>query len=213
MTSEVEICNIALGNIRSSSINSLQEPSLAAQNCKLLYPVVRDKCLSALSWGFNHSIRPLSVVEVDIFTWAHTYNYPNDCLRINRLISPHEGLSSAAGSFTHREELRVGRRPAVPYEIFNVDGVKLIGANDVNLRVDYRAKVHDPDLFSVDFILALTHLLGAELAIPVVGHEKGRALRLECMRFYEQYIRTAMADDMNEQESYPEDSEFVTIRG
>ena len=45
MASEVEICNLALSNIRAGSINSLTEGSLQAQICKLKYPILRDLCI------------------------------------------------------------------------------------------------------------------------------------------------------------------------
>jgi len=80
------------------------------------------------------------------------------------------------------------------------------------LRIDYAAKVTDPNLFSDDMIMALSHLLSAEMAIPLVGAELGRSLRKESLQLYKEYINAASADDMNEGDYTPALSEYETIR-
>ena len=82
MASDVEICNIALSNIRAGSINSLDENSLQAQQCKLKYALLRDRMLTEVPWTFNRKIRALSVLTTEIFNWAYAYQYPTDCLKI-----------------------------------------------------------------------------------------------------------------------------------
>ena len=49
MTSVVDICNLALSNIRAGSINNIDEVSLQAQQCKLKYPFMRDRLLTGRS--------------------------------------------------------------------------------------------------------------------------------------------------------------------
>ena len=211
MTSEVEICNIALGNLRSGSINSLTEQSIQAQNCRLKYPILRDKCLTEIPWSFNHSIRVLSLVDTDIFNWLYAYQYPNDCLKINRLISPYEKVSDT-GYTSKRFDESVKPLPSISYSVFNFENNKVIGTSQEEARIDYCVKVSDPNLFTADFIMMLSYLLSAELAIPILGGELGRAMRLESMQLYNQYKNTAMADSLNEQSSESIESEFVTIR-
>ena len=43
MASEIDICNLALGHIRAGTINSLDEGSVQAKQCKLKYPIMRDQ--------------------------------------------------------------------------------------------------------------------------------------------------------------------------
>lgn len=217
MTSEVEICNLALSNIRAGSINSLNESGLQAQQCKLKYPFMRDRLLTELPWSFNHKITALAVLTDDIFTWNYTYQYPSDCLKVDRLIGEYEQLSNADSAVVSRlidsQLLPINSlRRAVPYEVFNINDNKVIGANESNLRIGYSVKLTGPDLFSTDFILALSHLLAAELAIPIIGAEVGRALRSDSLKMYKEYLNNAMADDLNEQCSEPALSEFETIR-
>lgn len=217
MSSEVELCNLALGNIRAGSINSLDEPSLQAQTCKLRYPFIRDRLLTEIPWGFNRKIRALSLLTTEIFNWAYAYQYPTDCLKIHRLVGAHEELANADADVVSRlldsqllplKDLRT----QIPYEVFNFSDNKTIGTNEADLRIDYAAKITDPTLFSPDFTLALSHLLASELAIPLVGAETGRQLRDDSLQLYTSYLSAAVANDMNDQYDTPALSEYETIR-
>lgn len=216
MTSEVEICNLGLSNIRAGSINSLTESSLQAQQCKLKYPILRNRLLKE-TWGFNHKIRTLAVLTTEIFNWAYAYQYPTDCLKINRLVGAYEELSNADADVVSRlldSQLLPIRdtQPKTPYELFNFDDNKVIGANEADLRIDYTAKITAPNLFSDDFVMALSHLLASELAIPLIGAEVGRQLRSDSLQMYKEYLHAAIADDMNEGDYEPALSEYETAR-
>jgi hypothetical protein len=102
--------------------------------------------------------------------------------------------------------------PEVPYEIFNVDGNKVIAANEADLRVKYAAKITDTTKFSDDFVMALGHLLASEIAIPLVGAELGRQLRSDELQLYKEYVNAAAADDANESAYDEQLSEYETIR-
>ena len=102
MASEVEICNLALSNIRAGSINSLNEGSVQAQLCKLKYPILRDRCLREIPWQFNHKIRALAPVTTDIFNWGYAYSYPVDCLKIHRLVGSYEELPMGQSDLASR---------------------------------------------------------------------------------------------------------------
>lgn len=217
MTSEVEICNLALSNIRAGSINSLTESSLQAQLCKLKYYIMRDRCLREIPWQFNHKLVALASVTTEVFNWAYAYQYPTDCLKINRLVGAYEELPNGSTTVISRAydnsviPLK-DIRSQIPYEVFNFNDNKVIGADESELRIDYAAKVTDPNLFSDDFIMALSHLLSSELAIPIVGAELGRALRNDSLQLYRSYLASAIAADQNDQYLAPRESDFVTIR-
>ena len=217
MASEVEVCNLALSNIRAGSINSLNEGTLQAQVCKLKYPILRDRCLREIPWQFNHKLRALAPVTTDIFNWAYAYSYPVDCLKIRRLVGSYEELLAGSSNVASRmSDSRVidlkSQRRQIPYEVFNFDNAKVIGSDQPNLRIDFAGKVTDPNLFSDDFIMALSHLLSSELAVPIVGAELGRALRNDSLQLYKQYLASALANDMNDQYFSPGESDFITVR-
>lgn len=210
---------MALSNIRAKSINILTESSLQAQACKLKYPIVRDQMLNDMGWQFSHKIEPLALLVEEIFNWAYAYQYPSDCHQINRLVGAYEELSGEVDASQLVSQLRDDQlrtrdelRHQIPYEIFNVAGNLVIGSNEPDLRIDYRAEITDPNLFSPPFVLALSHLLASEIAIPIVGAETGRGLRSDSLQLYKQYFAGALSSDMNEQYHPPGDSEYVNIR-
>jgi hypothetical protein len=218
MPSEIEVVNLALSNIRAGSINDLNEASLQAQVAKLKYPFMRDRLLREIPWQFNRKLRALSLLTTDLFTWAFSYQYPVDCLKILRLVPAFEEITAASADVVSRRrdsEVRSLKslRQQTPYEVFNVDDNKVIGSDDAELRVDYAAKVTNPNLFSDDFILALSHLLAAEMAVPLIGAETGRQLRSDEMTLYQAYLDSAIADDMNDGYHTPPESEFILVRG
>jgi len=217
MASEVETCNMALSHIRAGSINSLTEGSLPAQQCKLWYPIIRNRMLKESAWGFNRKIRALSLVTTEIFNWAYAWQYPTDCLKINRLVGAHEELANADADVVSRlldSQLLPLKdmRTQISYEVFNFDDNKTIGTNEADLRIDYAAKITDPNLFTDDFNIAFSYLLASVLAIPIVGAETGRALRSDSVQLYKEYLSAALANDLNEQYETPALSEFETIR-
>lgn len=217
MASEIEIYNLALSNIRAGSVNSLTESSLQRQVCSLKYPLLRDRLLREIPWQFNRKIRALAVLTTEVFNWAYAYQYPVDCLKIHRIIPAYEELPGNDADVISRlidtQILPVRNlRVQVPYEVFNFSDNKVIGANMTELRIDYAAKVTDPNLFSDDFIMALSHLLAAEIAVPIVGVEQGRQLRSDSMQMYEAYLASAVAADLNDEYHEPMESDFITIR-
>lgn len=222
MASEVEVCNLALSNIRGGSINSLNEPSIQAQICKLKYPLMRDFLLTDFPWQFANGLKPLTLLTTELFNWAFAWQYPADCQQINRLVGSFEELGTDSGTAVisqSRQRLLDSQlrtidelRRQIPYEIFNVDGNRVIGTNEPDLRIDYRIEITDPNLFSPAFIIALSYLLAAEVAIPIIGAEMGRTLRSDSIALYRAYLASGMANDMNEQYHPPGDSEFVNIR-
>jgi len=213
MSSEITICNLALSHIRGGSINALTEASIQAQQCKLLYPILRDSVLENAPWQFATRIVSLAeLTDVEVFNFAYAYQYPSDCLKIKRLILNWETVNRTDSQFYGNNLPIINTQAPVPYQIFNDDGNRVIGANYAELRAEYTVQVTDTNLFSIQFILALSHLLAAELAIPIVGVNEGRKLKSDSMQQYNAHIRAACAAMMNEQFTLMPDSEFITVR-
>jgi len=218
MTNEVEICNLALSHIRAGSINSLTEASIQAQQCKLKYPILRDQMLQDAPWQFSRSLKPLALLTDTLFNWIYVYQYPSDCLYINRLhvnfaeVSADNGTSAVASRYYDRGLPRPDLDQQVEHKIYNIDGNKVIASNEKELRIDYRKCVEDPNLFSINFIMGLSHLLAAELAIPLVGVDKGRGLRSDELKIYQSYVDSGIENELNEQFTEIPDSDFINVR-
>lgn len=218
MASEVEICKMALSHIRAGSINSLTESSVQAQQCKLFYPLVRDQMLRDLAPHFAKRVRALAERSGDdIFNWAYSYQYPSDCLKVLKLRPNYEEVQQ--GEPTIYSRYRDLNYPipdldsAVNYEIQNIDDNRVIVTNEQQVRADIIIRVEDPNLFDIQHIFALSYLLASELSIPLVGVEKGRALRGDNLQIYNQYVDTASVEQLNESHADVPDSEFITVRG
>lgn len=215
MASEVDICKLALSHIRAGTINSLGESSLQAVLCKLNYPILRDQLLQAASWDFNTMQAELAVSAADPFNWVYGYAYPTDCLYIVRLILNYEEFTATDGAYRtrHIEDIYTPDLDSqVKYKVMNISGNKIIAANEPELRIEYRARVTNTTLFSPLFIKALSYLLAAELAIPLVGADKGRELRSDSLTIYQGLIGDALEADANQEYQEPVDSEFITVR-
>lgn len=215
MTSVVGICNQALSHIRAGGINSLNESSLQAQQCKLKYPLLRDMLLSQNDWSFAKKVRPLSLTTEDVFDWVYAYNYPSDCLKINRLILDYEEFTSTEGAYRtrHVEELyRPDTKHQVPHKILTAGGNKIIAANQPDLRIDYTFRQEDPTEFSIEFTLALAYFLAADLATAIVGGDAGRSMKADYFSLYQNTLANAIANDRNEDYNEPVESDFITTR-
>jgi len=214
-TSEVEICRLALSHIRAGSINALSEKSLQAQQCKLLYPNMRDMVLTAAPWGFAKVQAPLALRTDTTFGWAHLYSYPTDCLRINKLRLNFSNVSAGNGAYRPRllEDLvtpDLGRD--VEHKIYRVGGVKVIAANYPDLHIEYGMRVTEVTSFDIEFSMALSHLLASQLALPLVGGESGAAYMKNELAMYKEILSEAIASSLNETFSITPESEFIAAR-
>jgi hypothetical protein len=207
MASQVEICNIALANIHASGINSLDEASKEAQYCKLKFEYVLKFVTRKAQWNFAHKQVGLALVETDLFSWVYAYQYPSDCLKINYLLSSANRLTQAEQGYAIRPHYyndnpldEYGLRLLkVPYEVISTPSNKLIGANESNLSVDYQSLRLDPNTWDASFTMAFVWFLSAEIAVPILGGDNGRAHREEALSAYAIFINEALAQDANEQ--------------
>lgn len=217
MTSVVEICNMALSKVRAQSINSLGESSLEAQQCDLWYEQTRNFLLSDSPWGFARKTVALALTQETQFNWLHVYQYPSDCLYIERVILNYAAVDNDLGRMNrYRSDdtlIRPDLKRQVEHEVGNINGNKVILCNFSEVRIKYRAEVSDPNLFSMGFIECFAALLGSRLAVPITGGDMGRMLRKENLEEYDALLAAAVGNTLNEEYSEPPDSEFVTIRG
>lgn len=98
MTSPVDICNRALGEIAARVIiNSFDDPGPAALAARLNYDTVRRKLLRTAPWNFARKQIALSQLNVAStppgvpFPWVFEYAYPSDCVKFRYLLVMPEG--------------------------------------------------------------------------------------------------------------------------
>lgn len=192
MASEVEICNLALGHLGdNASIASLDPPegSAQAEHCARFYPIARDTLLEAHSWKFATRRGTLALLDTESFNWDYAYAEPFGALRILAVL-PSDARSTDEGE---------------QFETVSDDaGTSLILTDLVDATVLYTARVSDTTKFSPLFVDALSRLLAAYLAGPVLKGDAGKAESKAQMQFFRAALSLAMTSDANQRKVKPE---------
>lgn len=200
--STVEICNMALGNIRANSINSLVEDSLESQACALRYDHARRFVLRDHNWNFAHRVATLSLLEEDPAEWVYFYDQPADALRIKYLLSPSTVGSDRTALYHFEDDTNLASLPAknIPYQLaLTATGTRGILTDLEEARVAYTADIETSTTFDPHFAEALAWYLSAIIAVPIAGAETGADLRKMSLQMYAEIMPAAKAADANEQ--------------
>lgn len=176
MTSEVDICNMALGNIGSrGSIATLNERSNEAIKCKTFYEITRKEILRAAPWNFAKRDIVLSLLAAASGTpenpdgsgavpptpWAYMYSYPAYCLKARYIKIP-------------GREYYGTNLPAIPFQVTGADDgggndIRAILANQQAAELVYTKDITNPDVFDEEFTVAFAQALAARICLPLNG--------------------------------------------
>lgn len=203
MTSIVGICNLALSNIRAKSINALTESSIEAQQCNLKYAQARDFLLRDTPWQFATKTVALALRTDEPLGWVYGYQYPSDALKVQYVTGDFafKNQSAEGVGFRDRHDVWfIEPEKTVAYEInLMSDNNRAILTDQKEAYAVYTARVTDPNLYDPQFIEALSWYLSAQLAVPIMGGEVGRAMRSDALNMYNMTLQAAVANDVNEQ--------------
>ena len=199
MTSEIDICNLALLRLGTrSSIASFSEGSVEANACARIYGLLRDMLLSSHPWTFATRRVELASLGRPPPQWHCRYAYPSDCLHIRQLHPPK------------------GEHKVPPFLIAgDVDDlgnpIKVILCNVPAAQLTYTARMEATDMFPSHFIEALAWMIAAELANALTGDD---ALSANTMQMATSAVNASKVNDANEnatpQEHLPD---WVMVRG
>lgn len=143
MTSEVDICNIALTRLGEPMITSLLGSSKGAMYCNLHYPRTRDAILRAHPWNFALKRVELSLAtDTPAFEFDYAFDLPVDCLKVIRTRWDAEATEGVE---------------------YRIEGHQLL-CNEETAAIEYIAKITNPDLYDPLFVDLLAHRLAAEIA-------------------------------------------------
>lgn len=146
VSSETEICNLALTRLGHSQIVTMDEGTKAASLCSLHYPICRDATLRAHPWNF--AIYRVTLA-LDATAPNHEFGYrhalPTDCLKVIRTGFEADGYTD------------------VPYRI---EGRYLL-CDETVVTIEYIAKITDVAAFDPMFVDLLAQRLAAEIAVPL----------------------------------------------
>jgi hypothetical protein len=142
------ICNLALSRIGDQQIMSLDDPSMEARMCKLVYSPTVSELLRLRDWRWAMGLASLSQNAVDPdFDWAYSYALPNDFGRVV--------------AFNNFDNLSA----VIAYEIHG----KNILTDEATAQLAYIKDSGDPNLFDAVFTECLVLRIASKLAKPLGG--------------------------------------------
>lgn len=182
MASPVEIGRLALAHIADAArINSISPPdnTIQAQHVATFYPIARDECLEAYAWPFSQKSVPLtqSLVTLPHGEWAFVYQLPADYLRALKVVPPGAPEDSP------------GHRYALRSDETELDLLLFTNVHDAVLHYIYREE--ETGRYTPTFVTALSYLLAAHLAGPIVKGRAGMTLKQGLMDLYQQTLNSA----------------------
>lgn len=183
MSSEVEICNLALSHLGdSATVASINPPegSAQAEHCQRWYPVARDAVLELHDWGFATVRATLAELTNNWAQWQHTYAQPADCLKMLEILDPTATNDfSVAFPVNCYETASASRGASYTPQPFTTEsdaaGNKIILTNQPGAIARYTRFITDTSKFSPLFRDTLAWYLAHYLAGPVLKGETGIA--------------------------------------
>lgn len=199
MSSEIEICNMALSHLgQEKGIASFVERSAAANACSQFYQITRDMVLRAFPWPFATKIQALALVKKNPNDeWGYSYRIPSDCLQTRKIQS---------GCRNDDKSTRIR------FRISSDDTGGLILTDKEDAILEYTQKITDSQRFSPDFTIALSRLLAFHIAPRIIGQDPFK-LGEKSISVYESMIGQVEAKAYDEEvDDEMPDSEFIRER-
>jgi len=183
--SKTDICNMALANIGSPPIQSIEGPPrqtdlASVKACKLRYDEARLEALAGNLWNFASMWATGARLAIDPKPpFSYVFQYPPDALRVFEIYRA-KGL------------------PPIPFEVTDRPDApgKLIHCNLEAPTFIYVREKDDPTTFDFDFIQAMSWLLASKIAMPVTKNIK---LQQEAWKMWLTSNSAAVANDENEE--------------
>lgn len=198
MSSDVEICNIALSRVAyTQPIVSFTEKSKAAELCRVFYGPLRELVLQAFPWPFAESIVALASLGSPAPGWAYRYRYPADCLKLRDIVVPGQ-----------RTTITSDQR--IPYKIGYDAGGRVIHTDQPDASCRFTFKVEDSTFFDPNFSNVLAWRLAMDLALPLSSKSD---LQQFATQQYNLALSIAKGAAFQESQDDPDpESEFIRVR-
>ena len=191
MISVINICNMALAIIGQPSVNSIDENSESARQCRIHFDLSRDVVLSAHPWTFAINIESLAKINgvSPIPAYSIMYKKPPDALRIIRLINPDASISRCSNNDILLEV----------YKEVNYNDMAVLLSNIPLALVEYVRRVVSPAQWDSIFVEALKWKLAESLSSAISGSGQRTA---ELNSMYEQTLLRAKVVNANNDSSF-----------
>lgn len=186
MSSEVDICNLALSHLGDEAeVISISPPdgTIQAAHCGRFYPMTRDLLLEMHPWTFatvRASLAPTAAAAPS--EWLYAYALPALCLNPKAIYRP-DAIEDGRG-----EDFIVESGP-------DGNGVLFTNVEEAVLR--YTRAVQDSTKFTPGFVAAHARLLAAYLAGPLIKGATGIQVSQSQQKFFLVELAAAKAADSN----------------
>lgn len=153
-----DVCNIALAHIAKVKIASIEEETETARQCKRFYDYTKKSLLREYTWGFAKKIIKLSELDASSPYWKYLYAYPEKCICVRKIF-----CGTNTGQCVRENEKE-------KWDLYLAeDNVLAVGCDIPQAYMEYTYDVDDVELFSADFLEALTHMLAFNICIQITG--------------------------------------------
>jgi len=205
VATQLEICNMALGQLRARDITDIDGTRTEATNCKKYFEQARKYVLRDTNWQYIKTKIELTEDETpspEPLMWRYAYEYPSNCLKL-LFISAEFAFVDEHGpvyyppSYVDYNYMLPDYQ--VPYELGYSDSEdRYILTNQQDAYAFYLLDVDNVELFDDSLVTAFYHYLASLIAVPIVGIELGETLRDKQLQLYAIARSSAIANNQNE---------------
>lgn len=190
MAVSIQICNMALGEMRAKPIADIGEPTLEARECARYYPQALSTLLELHDWSFANRLAPLALLSDNPRSdeWLYAYALPTDCATAQRILFAIDGANGSPYYWPFDWPPPIGA-----WSDFLIENRTLF-CNIENARLEYSANDLAEADMSALFKEALYLSLAFRIAIPVAND---RTLKGDLFKQHELAAQRAVADDRN----------------
>ena len=210
MSTEVQICNLALSHVGGYPITSLSDTSSkGARECNTLYKNARDSVLRDSVWNFATKNLSLALLVDTYLGWVYAYQYPTDCLNAIRIYNDYNNNINR-DSIYYPDYQAPGNK--IEFKIISNSTLssKVIITNKEDAMLIYTGKVTDTNMFDSEFVDALSYRLASELALPLKGDMN---LQQQLFQVYLMKAGQARSNNCNEGYEVPQNvNTFLNAR-
>jgi hypothetical protein len=172
---DIEICSMALGFVKTGGINSFEEETDEARACKTFYGPARDKVLEDRIWSFakRQYVFDAALAEEPLFFFTKQWELPAEIIRVHRVTSDSDDPT--------------GQRLE-----WDLQGRRILTGDVDKLYVTAVRREEDASLYSPGFCTAVALRLAYIFAIPLA---ENRQLKADLWEEYQREIKDAGGAD------------------
>jgi hypothetical protein len=193
MSTDVDICNLALAHIGDSAlITSITgaDNSTQATQCARFYPVARDQVLERHQWKFSLKYSTLASAGVTVpDAWSYAYTLPDNC------IGAVDILRSGTTVAEDYRGLPLPFTQRVPFSVEMVGTTQVLYCNQAEVTLHYMEKVTDATKYPASVVSAISYLLASYLAGPIIKGKAAMTLSQALRQQFEIAFYNAAAQD------------------